>query len=55
MIDLTNALFEQDEDVEHPGFLALRLQRQMRRVYGVQRRRDRRIARRERRAKRTKR
>lgn len=53
MIDLTSALFEQDEDLEHPGFFALRLQRQMRRVYRAQRRRERRAARRERKAKRS--
>jgi len=49
MIDLTSALFEEEPDVEHPGFLALRLQRQMRRVYKAMRRRDRRAARRARR------
>jgi hypothetical protein len=46
MIDLTSALFEQEPDFDHPGFLALRLQRQMRRLYKAMRRRDRRATRR---------
>jgi len=49
MIDLTAELYEREPEVEHPGFFALRLEKQMRRVYRAIRRRDRRAARRARR------
>lgn len=49
MIDITAHLYEQEPELEHPGFFALRLERQMRRVYRALRRRERRATRRSRR------